>query len=190
MAQGDEGIFYYQGNGDGTFKARQALLRFPPSYGSTYFDLKDLNQDGKMDIIYVNGDNGDYTPLMKPYHGVHFFYGDDSGLQFNEGPFFHVNGAFKVIIEDFDSDNDLDFAVISYFPDQKHSPEEGFLYFLKEKRDYRAFSIGISTQGPWLVMDAADYDGDGDLDLVLGRNNLMSKTNTEGGIVILNNRTK
>lgn len=191
MAQGDEGIFYYEGKMDGTFKSRQPLLRFPPSYGSTFFTLTDVDKDGLKDIIYINGDNGDYKPLMKPFHGVHIFYGQDaSGLSYEEKAFFQINGAFKVIVEDFDQDSDVDFAVISYFPDIDETPEEGFLYFLQDEGTFHAFSLEISGEGPWLVMDGADYDRDGDIDLVIGSSNTMSDSGLSSSIVILKNKTQ
>ncbi len=190
MAQGDEGIFYYQGKTDGTFAARQPILRFPPSYGSTFFTVTDVDMDGLMDIIYVNGDNGDYEPLMKPYHGVHIFYGQDAdGISYEEEAFYQINGAFKVIVEDFDKDDDVDFAVISYFPDADHTPEEGFLYFLQDAGSFKAYSLAISDEGPWLVMDGADYDQDGDTDLVIGSSSTMSDRNASSGVIILKNKT-
>lgn len=190
MAQGDEGIFYYQGKMDGTFESRRPVLRFPPSYGSTFFTMTDVDKDGLQDIIYVNGDNGDYKPLMKPYHGVHIFYGQDaSGMSYEEKAFYQINGAFKVIAEDFDQDNDLDFAVISYFPDIVETPEEGFLYFLQDEGAFQAYSLEISTEGPWLVMDGADYDQDGDIDLVIGSSSTMSNRSNTHGVVILKNKT-
>ena len=190
MAQGDEGIFYYQGRLDGTFESRRPLLRFPPSYGSTFFTMTDMDRDGLQDIIYVNGDNGDYKPLMKPYHGVHIFYGrDTSGLSYEKKAFYQINGAFKVIVEDFDQDSDADFAVISYFPDIEETPEEGFLYFLQDEGTFQAFSLEVSARGPWLVMDGADYDQDGDIDLVIGSSSTMSDRDGTHGLVILKNKT-
>ena len=48
-------------------------MRFLPTNGSTHFQLLDFNGDDKKDILYSNGDNGDYPPILKPYHGIHLF---------------------------------------------------------------------------------------------------------------------
>ena len=69
MAQGDEGIYSYYNQQNGTFR-EERKLRFPPSYGSTYFELADFNRDGHPDILYTAGDNADYWPILKPYHGI------------------------------------------------------------------------------------------------------------------------
>jgi hypothetical protein len=55
MAQGDEGIVYYQNRGDGTFSSKR-LLSFLPLNGSQYMELVDFNGDGFDDIVYVCGD--------------------------------------------------------------------------------------------------------------------------------------
>ncbi len=72
FAQGDESIILFTNLGNGGFQQEQ-LLRFPPSYGSSYFELADFNNDGYPDIVYTCGDNADYSPVLKPYHGVYIF---------------------------------------------------------------------------------------------------------------------
>ena len=49
------------------------LLRFPPVYGSSSFQLVDFNNDGKPDILYTSGDNSDYSKVLKSFHGVYIF---------------------------------------------------------------------------------------------------------------------
>ena len=75
MAQGDEGIFIFYNKGDGQFEEKQ-VLRFSPSYGSNYFELADFNGDGFEDILATDGDNGDYPPILKPYHGIRIYLND------------------------------------------------------------------------------------------------------------------
>src|SRR6266576_2522216 len=71
LAQADERIVLFENDGAGRFGGRQRVLaRFPPVYGSMYFTLADFNGDGKPDILYVNGDNFDYSRVLKPYDGV------------------------------------------------------------------------------------------------------------------------
>lgn len=197
MAQGDEGIYYYKNLGNGQFGPKTTILQFPPSYGSTFFELKDFNGDHRKDILYVNGDNGDYRPLLKPYHGVRIFHqiGDLNDPKFEETVFLQVNGAFKAIAEDFDQDGDIDIACISYFPDVVNTPEEGFVYFDNIDGAYTGYLTPIGAQGKWLVMDAGDFDRDGDLDLVIGSSNTMTaglndqqRANLKG-MAILENRT-
>lgn len=167
FAQGAEGISVFYHRGDGNFEER-LLLEFPPTYGSSYFDMMDLDEDGDLDIIYTCGDNADYPPVLKPYHGIRFFTNNGNG-QFEESFFYPLPGAYKAIPADFDGDGDLDVAAISFFPDFKEHPEYGFVY-LENQGDWQmqAHTFPEADRGRWLSMDAGDVDQDGDLDIVLG----------------------
>ncbi|MFM9838025.1 MAG: FG-GAP repeat domain-containing protein [Cyclobacteriaceae bacterium] len=166
FAQGDEQIVLFINEGDFKFR-RKMLLRFPPMYGSSYFDIADFNHDGKFDVITTQGDNLDYSKILKPYHGVRLFtQGEDQ--KFDETWFHPMHGASQAMARDFDNDGDIDIAAISYFPDFAQSPEEGFLYFENTGKDFKAHTTPQSTSGRWLVMEAADIDADGDCDILLG----------------------
>lgn len=167
MAQGDEGLFYYENQGDGTFSEKRILV-FSPLNGSQYIELADFNQDGLDDIVYVCGDNADKTPILKDYHGV-YIYINDGSFTFKEKYFYPLNGAYKAMARDYDLDGDLDIAAISFFPDYLNRPEESFVY-LKNQGDleFEAYTFPQSPQGRWAVMDAGDIDADGDIDLALG----------------------
>lgn len=167
FGQGDEGIFVYYNQGKGKFK-EVPLILFPPTYGSSYFNLFDFNGDGIDDIIYTAGDNADYPPLIKPYHGVRI-YQNNGVNQFEEVFFHHQNGAYNAIPFDYDQDGDIDIASISFFPDFENKPAESFVY-LENKGDgnFEASTFKDPSRGRWIVMDHDDWDNDGDEDLVLG----------------------
>ena len=167
FGQGDEGIILFTNKGNGRFE-QQRILRFPPVYGSTYFELIDFNKDGYQDIVYTCGDNSDYSQVLKPYHGVYIFLNDAKG-NFSKKYFFPVNGCYKAIPRDFDGDGDLDIAAISFFADYAKQPEEGFVYLENEGDfEFQPFIIPETKMGRWLTMDAGDLDGDGKVDIVLG----------------------
>jgi hypothetical protein len=180
FAQGDEGIFLFTNEGNGRF-SEQNLLRFPPSYGSSYFELADFNHDGYPDILYTCGDNADFSPVLKPYHGVYIFLNDGHN-HFTQQYFFPINGCYKAMARDFDGDGDLDIAAISFFADYDHQPEEGFVYLENLGGfDFQPYNIPATQQGKWLTMDVGDLDGDGKPDIVLGNFAVFSPV-TKGGV--------
>jgi hypothetical protein len=167
FAQGDEGIFHFSNLGHGKFR-EESLLRFPPVYGSSYFELDDFNGDGYPDILYTCGDNADYSTILKPYHGVYIFLNDGKN-HFSQKYFFPINGCYKAIARDFDGDGDLDLAVISFFADYAHQPDEGFVYLENMGNfQFKPHTLPAGKSGRWLTMDVGDLNGDGKPDIFLG----------------------
>lgn len=196
FGQGDEGVFAFINQGDGEFR-KENVLRFPPSYGSSSMLLMDVDKDGDEDIMYTAGDNADYPPVLKPYHGVYIFT-NDGNFQFEQSWFYPLPGAYRALPADYDQDGDIDIAVISFFPDYQSNPGTGLVYLQNQGNwEFNVYTWEESTLGRWLVADAGDLDGDGDLDIALGAlafevvppNGLLNRW-VERGVpfVILNNQ--
>ncbi len=167
FAQGDESIYLFTNKGNGTF-IPQRVLRFPPVYGSSDFEVADLNNDGYPDIIYTCGDNADFSQVLKPYHGVYIFLNDGKN-NFTQKYFYPLNGCYKAVARDFDGDGDLDIATISFFADYKNHPEEGFVYLKNNGNfNFTPYTMDAVKYGRWLTMDVGDFDGDGKPDIMLG----------------------
>jgi hypothetical protein len=167
FAQGEEGIFLFTNKGNGNFEQKE-VLRFPPVYGSSSFELVDLNNDGFPDIVYTCGDNADYSRVLKPYHGVYIFLNDGKN-NFTQKYFYHIDGCYKAIARDFDGDGNIDIATISFFADYKNQPEEGFVYLEnKGNFQFQPHTLPEGQLGRWLTMDVGDLDGDGRPDIILG----------------------
>jgi hypothetical protein len=167
FSQGTETIKAFYNQGAGRFREKN-LIQFPPVYGTNYFELVDFNQDGHLDLLLANGDNADYFFILKPYHGIRLWLNDGKN-NFREKYFYYLPGAWKVITRDFDQDGDLDMAAISYFPDFSRTPESSFVYLEQTgKLNFSASTFPESQSGRWFTMEAADYDQDGDEDIILG----------------------
>jgi hypothetical protein len=196
-SQGDERIILFENKGNLSFD-QKVLLRFPPVFGSSDFEIADFNNDGKFDILVANGDNADFSATLKPYHGVRIFL-NDGNLAFREDRFFPMYGAFQAIPYDFDSDGDLDVAALAFFPDFKNSKDRGFLYFENNGKTFTSKLIPESINARWLVMDLADINQDGRMDLIVGALDFPSGAppenyefwrNKRTGLMILTNETR
>ncbi|MCF2443010.1 VCBS repeat-containing protein [Dyadobacter sp. CY345] len=172
FAHGDEGIWLFLNDRKGGFTTKN-LIRFPPVFGSSSFQLADMNNDGRPDIIYTAGDNSDYSRILKPYHGLYIFL-NKGNMRFEQSAFYPVNGCTKAMAADFDLDGDMDIATISFFADFKNKPEQKFLYFEnfidsdKSTQFLKPGTVPVSKDGRWISMDVNDYDNDGDKDIILG----------------------
>ncbi len=166
FAQGDEGISIFY-NEVVKFRERR-ILRFNPLYGSNDMVLQDMDGDGDLDIILSNGDNGDHSITLKPYHGIRIFL-NDGEWNFTESNFHPLYGSSKVRVADFDMDGDMDIIAASYFPDSRNGLGQSIVLLInKGNLQFDPYSVEGADQGRWMVMDTGDFDKDGDVDVVLG----------------------
>ena len=154
-------------DGKGNFTGHN-IFQQPPVFGHSYLELTDFNRDGRMDLLVCNGDNGEYESPTKKYHGIRLWL-NKGGLNFEQAWFYPMNGSYAAVARDFDEDGDMDVAAISFFPDYEAGPRESFIYLENDgKMNFTASTFRECISGRWIVMDAGDIDGDGDIDLVLG----------------------
>lgn len=167
FAGGREGIWRFINDGKGNFEGEE-LIEFPAPTGSVDLELVDIDLDGDQDLLHVAGDNDDSSPILKPYHGLRIFLNDGKG-GFSLAHFHPMHGAYAVEAADFDLDGDIDIALCAQFGDYANHPEQAFV--LLENSGQLEFTVKshAATHGVrWARMDAADFDADGDADIVLG----------------------
>lgn len=173
FAQGDERINIYYNNGKGNFK-EETIYRFSPVYGSLKIDVMDFDNDNDLDILYTNGDNGDYSNIPKHYHGVRLLLNNGNN-QFQEQFFYPLYGAAQARGVDFDQDQDTDIIITSTFTKSGQPSPFGIIY-LENLGDWSFEPSALSKAGlnQWNVMEILDWDTDGDMDVIVGAMNIES----------------
>lgn len=166
-SQGDEGITILYQQEDLNFEPEK-VIRYGPEYGTSWFELVDYDGDGDEDIITVTGNNTEDFYIQKPYHGmrIHLNNGEN---RFDETFFYPLNGASRVVAYDFDADGDVDFGLVSAFPDYTDHPDYSFVYLENKDADSFDFNPYIieDSDARWFLMDIGDVDADGDQDIIL-----------------------
>jgi hypothetical protein len=114
ISQEHEAIVAFINEGAGRFRKETIYTAPHPAYGSSGIQLVDLNGDGRLDVLYTNGDSLDSRHL-KPFHGVHWLE--------NRGtfPFVHhsltmMAGVERAVAADLDGDGLLDVVAVSWLP--------------------------------------------------------------------------
>ncbi|MBB4078698.1 hypothetical protein GGR28_001311 [Lewinella aquimaris] len=169
-AQGNESVIAYLSK-PGTFERRE-LLSFPAVYGSSDLEVVDFDGDGDLDLLCTNGDNFDYQPIPKPYHGIRIYLNDGEG-HFSEAYFYPMDGAYDLAVDDFDLDGDMDIAAIAYFIPPSLRATRSFVFLEQQDRggselSFTAASFVKESDQHYLTMAAGDVDADGDTDLLIG----------------------
>ena len=167
FGQGDESLVAFLNDGRGNFE-RKLILRFNALHGSSDYELVDMNADGNLDLVMTNGDNGDFSQVLKPHHGVRIYI-NQGDFSFEESYFYPMYGAYQCVVRDFDEDGDQDIFISSFYPDFTSDLSNSLVY-LENNGDlsFESFRIKDANAGRWMVLDAGDVDQDGDEDIMIG----------------------
>ncbi|MBT7952652.1 MAG: VCBS repeat-containing protein [Gammaproteobacteria bacterium] len=171
-AQAHQQILIFINQGNKLFK-RHEVLEHTPSFGSTGVEIADLNNDGHMDILLMNGNNVEMK-VLRAQHGIRIFE-NNGDLSFTQRFVYPMHGATRSVVNDFDNDGDLDIATISLWPDWSMEEPETFIY-LENKGDWKfsPASLDAAYWGVWSSIEVGDVNADSKTDIILGLGNYPS----------------
>jgi hypothetical protein len=125
ISQEHETIVAFVNDGRGNFRKDTLFTASHPAYGSSGIQMVDLNGDGKLDILYTNGDVLDQPYLLKPYHSIQWLENkgfDESGRlkPFEHHPITSMYGVHRAVAADLRGEGVMDIVAVAFLP------EEGF----------------------------------------------------------------
>ena len=169
-----ESLIFLHGNGDGSFEVKTNLAGYGPLYSYPVFlAAGDFNKDGKTDLALLNDDatltlllnagDGSFATRRRYVAGTHLATG-----------YYLVAQLGSMFAMDFNDDGNLDIVLASGHPDILYP---GLFYttvlFGNGDGTLQAPQAYEVSQKP-KALAAADFNGDGRLDLVAGGDNSSS----------------
>jgi hypothetical protein len=172
FAQEHEMVVAYLNAGGGKFEPKILYAAPHPGWGSSGIELTDLNGDGRLDVLYTNGDILDEPYLFKPYHSVQWLenMGD---LKFEHRPITPMYGAHNAASGDVFGSGRRAVAAVSFLPEDKFKDrvarKADGLMLLEQvapgKFERHSLSVGDCDA---VVCAVGDLYGTGRADIVVG----------------------
>ena len=168
VSQEWEEIYAYINDGTGSFQMKLLWGSDNEDFGSSGIFLYDLNLDGKLDILYANGDAFDYIPPQgKPWHGLQWFE-NKGNLDFEYHRICDLVGAYSLRPADVDQDGDLDLFAVSAFNLWENLDAQSFIW-LENVGNMEYIKRNITNDPTHLiVLEPGDFNKDGLMDFVTG----------------------
>ncbi len=188
ISQEHEVVVAFLNEGGGKFHQKELYAAPHPGWGSSGIELTDVNADGKLDVLYTNGDTLDEPHLWKPFHGVQWLE-NKGNLNFEYHRIADLCGAHMATAAPIIGGKLPDILAVSFLPSAKF-PD-------RERRRPDAITLFEQVQPgkfvrhclAWGTCDAvvcctADLYGTGRRDLVIGN---FGSTTTDHPVTIWKN---
>lgn len=180
ISQEHETVVAFINQGDGQFRKETIYTAPHPAWGSSGIQLVDINKDGKLDVLFTNGDTLDVPHLLKPYHGIQWLE--------NRGtfPFTHhsiapMYGVHRAVAANFSGTGRIDIAAVCFLPQnvfqQRKSLNLDAVIYLEQTSPGKFTRHTLeSVACDYVSCAAGDVFGTGRIDLVVGNYSLAPAT--------------
>ncbi len=172
IAQENEVVTAYMNRGGGKFREERIFNGPHPHFGSSAMDVADVDGDGDLDVVMVNGDTLDDHVQFKPWQGVTWLE-NRGAFPFEPRWLGAYYGVQAVATADVDGDGDLDVVASSMLP--RCPPGDQERMRLPSAAWWEQTSKGVFRT--WTLLPGAcenaavttgDVDGDGRTDVLVG----------------------
>ena len=191
FSQEHEAVVAFLSDGRSGFKTETIYQGPHPIYGCCGIELVDLDGDGDLDVLLVNGDALD-QPVLKPYHGVQWL--ENTGRY----PFTHhrvgqLCGVIAARTLDFNGDGKLGIAAICYLPARDFPQREErrmpalVLYEQVERGQFRPLVLEVGCCDN-LSLAVGRLPGDRLPSLVVGHGDFVKESGRLDAVTIWRNR--
>jgi hypothetical protein len=172
ISQEYETIVAFLNQGGGRFRKETVYTAPHPAYGSSSIELTDLDGDGRLDVLYSNGDTLDPPNLLRPYHSVQWLQ-NRGRFPFTHHPLTPLYGASRAVAADFTGRGKKDVAAVSFlaaggFPQRKTLSLDAVILLEQAASGPAARHVIESTTCDHFSCAAGDVYGDGRMHLVVG----------------------
>jgi hypothetical protein len=168
VSHNSEEIHAFWGDGEGHFRDQVIYGSTNMDFGLSGLCIADVNQDGRPDIVYTNGDGFDYaTPGSRPWHGVQWLE------NLGKGKFaFHrlgdFPGAYSPVVADLTGSGHPDIVACCGFNDWNKPDAVSLMCFENDGSGHFTPRILAHEPTHLIVVKAADMFNDGRIELVTG----------------------